>query len=248
MPWPWFNAWCGDLDICGFKKPQSFYRDVVWQRSPIEMMVHAPIPAGLSENLSWWGWPDEAQSWTRPGQEGKPLQVSVYSRCDTVRLELNGKVIGEKPVSAATKLTARFDVPYATGELRAIGLTKGKVVAQTTLKTSGAPKKLKLTADRTTIRADRNDLSYVTVEVVDANGQRVPDAENVVHFSVSGAGELAAQGSGVPNEPASFRAPMRKIFQSRCLAILRPLGPTGTITLQATADGLQPAEITVSTR
>ncbi len=248
MPWPWFNAWCGDLDICGFKKPPSFYRDVVWQRSPIEMMVHAPIPAGLSETLSWWGWPDEAQSWSWPGQEGKPLQVSVYSRCDTVRLELNGKVVGEKPVSAATKLTVHFDVPYAAGELRAFGLIGGKLVAQTTLKTTGAPTAIRLTADRTTIRADRNDLSYVTVEVVDANGQRVPNADNVVRFSVSGAGELAAQGSGVPNEPASFRTPVRKVFQGRCLAILRPLGTgAGTITLHATADGLQPAEIIVQT-
>ena len=135
-----------------------------------------PFPTGQRERVSGWGWPDEAQSWNWPGQEGKPLQVAVYSRCDSVRLELNGKVIGEKPVSAATKLTAKFDVPYAPGELRAIGLVNGKAVANTVLKTSGAPRKLKLIADREKIRADRNDLSYVTVEVVDAAGQRVPNA------------------------------------------------------------------------
>ena len=61
MPWPWFNAWCGDIDVCGFKKPQSFYRDVVWRRSQIEMMVHTPIPEGSRERVSGWGWPDEAQ-------------------------------------------------------------------------------------------------------------------------------------------------------------------------------------------
>jgi beta-galactosidase len=245
MSWPWFNAWCGDLDICGFKKAPSFYRDVVWERSPIEMFVHSPIPPGVTELLTWWAWPEEFQSWNWSGQEGKPLQVSVYSRCETVRLELNGKVIGEKPVSPETKLTAKFDVPYAPGELRALGLNNGKVVAQTTLKTSSVPKKLKLTADRTNIRADRNDLSYVTVEVIDADGQRVPNAEIPVHFSVSGAGELAAQGSGTPNEPASFRAPVRKTLQGRCLAILRPLGTLGTITLHAEADGLTAAEIAI---
>ena len=245
MSWPWFNAWCGDWDVCGFKKPQSFYRDVVWRRSQIEMAVHSPISPGLTEIVSKWGWPDESQSWNWPGQERKPLQVSVYSRCDTVRLELNGKVIGEKPVSAETKLTARFDVPYAPGELRALGLISGKVIAQTTLKTSGTPKQLKLSADRVSIRADRNDLSYVTVEVVDANGQRVPNAEIPVRFSVSGVGELAGQASGTPNHPASFRAPERKTFQGRCLAILRPLGTPGTIKLQAEADGLTAAEIAV---
>jgi beta-galactosidase len=175
------------------------------------------------------------------------LQVAVYSRCDTVRLELNGKVIGEKPVSAATKLTAKFDVPYAPGELRAIGLVNGKAVANTVLKTSGAPKKLKLIADREKIRADRNDLSYVTVEVVDAAGQRVPDAEIPVRFSVTGAGELAAQGSSSPNTLASFHAPSRQTFEGRCLAILRPNGSRGKIRLRAEADGLESSQITVTT-
>jgi beta-galactosidase len=248
MTWPWFNAWCGDLDVCGFKKPQSLYRDVVWRRSQIEMAVHSPMPPGLSETVSGWGWPDESQSWNWPGREGKPLEVSVYSRCERVRLELNGIVIGEKPVSAETKLTAGFDVAYAPGELRALGLNNGKAVAETTLKTGGAPKKLKLAADRTKIRADRNDLSFVTVEVVDASGQRVPNVEIPVRFSVSGVGELAAQGSGAPNEPSSFQSPVRKTFQGRCLVILRPNGSPGDITLHAVADGLEPEITTVQAR
>ncbi len=248
LPWPWFNAWCGDLDICGFKKPQSFYRDVVWRRSQIEMMVHAPIPDGQRERVSAWGWPDETQSWNWPGQEGKPLQVAVYSRCDAVRLELNGKVIGEKPVSTATRLTAKFDVPYEPGELRAIGLTNGQVAAQTSIKTSGAPKRVKLTADRASLRADRNDLSYVTVEIVDADGRRVPNADIPVRFSVTGAGELAAQGNGSPNTPASFRAPLRRTFEGRCLVILRPNGMPGSIQLKAEAEGLEPSQITVTIR
>lgn len=248
MSWPWFNAWCGDLDVCGFKKPQSFYRDVVWRRSPIEMVVHAPIPSGLTENISGWGWPNESRIWNWSGHEGTLLQVAVYSRCERVRLELNGKIIEEKPVSAETKLTARFDVPYTPGKLVAYGLTGGKVVARTVLKTSGMPKRLRLTADRTTIRANRNDLSYVTVEVVDADGQRVPNAEIPIHFLVGGVGELAAQGSGSPNAPASFRVPVRTSFQGRCLAILRPKGGAGSITLRAEASGLGSATITVQTR
>jgi beta-galactosidase len=246
MPWPWFNAWCGDIDVCGFKKPQSYYRDVIWYRSPIEMAVHRPIPEGITERISSWGWPDEVRSWNWAGQEGKPLKVSVYSRCERVRLELNGKVIGEKPVSAQTKLTAKFEVPYAPGELCAIGLTDGKPVAKTILKTAGAPKKLNLTADRSSIHADRNDLAYVTVQIVDAAGQLVPDVEIPVHFSVSGAGELAAQGSANPSDAASFQAPVRKTFQGRCLVILRPSGLPGKIELRAQAEGLQSAEIIIN--
>ncbi|MEO7932608.1 MAG: glycoside hydrolase family 2 TIM barrel-domain containing protein [Chthoniobacterales bacterium] len=248
MPWPWYNAWCGDIDVCGFKKPQSYYRDVVWRRSQIEMMVHAPMPEGVWERVSNWGWPDETQSWNWPGREGKSMHVAVYSRCESVRLELNGKVIGEKEVSAATKLTARFDVPYQPGELLAIGLTGGKQVASTVLRTAGEPMGIRLTADRSTIRADRNDLSYVTVEVVDRNGNRVPTAAIPVRFTITGAGELAATGSSAPNDASSFHAPLRKTYEGRCLAILRPNGGAGKITLTAEADGLKGTTIVVQTR
>ena len=248
MPWPWFDAWCGDLDACGFKKPQSYYRDVVWRRSQIEMMVHTPLPNGAWERVSGWGWPDETRSWNWPDLEGKPLQVAVYSRCDRVRLELNGKVIGEKPVSAATKLTARFDVSYQPGELRAVGLINGKEVATTTLKTAGEPKEIRLIADRSTLRSDRNDLSYVTVEVVDQNGNVVPTAAIPVRLTVSGAGELAATGSSAPNDAASFHVPTRKTYQGRALAILRPAGDAGKITLTAEAGGLKAATIEVGTK
>ncbi|HZI31195.1 MAG TPA: DUF4982 domain-containing protein, partial [Candidatus Binatia bacterium] len=248
MPWPWHNAWCGDIDVCGFKKPQSYYRDVVWRRSPIEMAVHAPMPAGVWERVSNWGWPDETRSWTWPGQGGKPLQVAVYSRCDAVRLELNGKVIGEKPVSAATKLTAKFDVPYAPGELRAVGLSDGKSVASIAFHTTGEPYAIRLVADRSTIRASRNYLSYVTVEVVDHDGNRVPNAAIPIRLTVTGVGELAATGSGAPNDSSSFHLPLRTTYKGRCIAILRPTGGAGKIELKAEADGLKPATVVVNTR
>ena len=248
MPWPWFNAWCGDIDVCGFKKPQSYYRDVVWRRSPIEIAVHTPVPDGLIEKVSGWGWPDEARSWNWPGREGKALKVAVYSRCESVRLELNGKVIGDKPVSDSTKLTARFEVPYQPGELRAVGMSGGKPVASTSLRTAGEPKAIRITADRSSIRADRNDLSYVTVEVVDRNGKVVPTAAIPIRFTVTGAGELAATGSSAPNDMASFREPLRTTCQGRCLAILRPRGEAGSISLKAEADGLESANVVIQTR
>jgi beta-galactosidase len=248
MPWPWFDAWCGDIDVCGFKKPQSYYRDVVWRRSQIEIAIHSPMPEGVYERVSGWGWPDETRSWNWPRQEGKPLQVAVYSRCDAVRLELNGKVIGEKQVSAATKLTAKFDVPYQPGELRAVGLIGGKEVVKTVIKTAGPAKGLRLKADRSTIRADRNDLSYVTVEIVDEQGAVVPNAEIPVRFTVTGAGELAATGSSAPNDAASFRLPLRKTCEGRALAILQPTGAAGEITLKAEADGMKSAATNIQTK
>ena len=142
MPWPWYNAWCGDIDITGQKKAQSYFRDVVWGRSKLEMAVHEPMPEGKKEDISYWGWPAEYQSWTWPGEEGKKMQVSVYSRCQEVRLELNGKVIGQKPTSDKTKAYSKFEVPYSSGELKAIGLTDGKEVATKIFKTAGKPSHL----------------------------------------------------------------------------------------------------------
>ena len=245
--WPWFNAFCGDLDICGFKKPQSFFKDVVWGRSRLEMMVHRQLPPGRSEQLSDWGWPDELPSWTWPGEEGKAMRVALYAACDTVRLELNGREIATRKIGENQRFRAVLELPYQPGELRAVGLSDGNVVATKILRSAGPPAKIHLTADRERLRADRNDLSYVTVEVTDAEGNLLPDAALPVRFSVSGAGELAGLGSGSPNNPESFRGPVRTTWHGRALAILRPNGGPGKITLRAVAEGLATAEVTITT-
>jgi beta-galactosidase len=245
MPFPWFNSYCGDIDLIGQKKPQSYYRDVVWGRSQLEMAVQRPLPEGKKEILSQWGWSDELRSWTWPGFEGKSLLVRVYSTGETVRLLLNGKTIDEKPVSAATKLTAEFEVPYAAGELKAVALQNGRVVASQSFSTVEKPAKLRLVADRSLIRADRNDLAYVTVEVLDRANRLVPDATVPVSFSIAGAGELTAVGSANPKHAASFREPRHVTFHGKCLAVLRPRGRAGSITLRVEAAGLTPASVTL---
>jgi beta-galactosidase len=245
-PGVYFGSFCGDLDLCGFKKAPSYYRDVVWGLSPLEVFVHRPIPEGQRENVSGWGWPDELASWTWPDCDGKSMQVSVYSKCESVRLELNGKEIGTQQTSG--RWTARFEVPYTAGELKAVGLKDGKTVATQVLRTVGPAKKVRLTVDRSTIRADRGDLAYVTVEITDASGDVLPDATNLVRFTLTGPGELTAVGSGAPNVMESFRQPQHTTWHGRCLAILRPKGDSGPIALKAEADGLEAATVVVTTR
>jgi beta-galactosidase len=246
--WPWYNSYCGDIDICGFKKPQSYFRDVVWKISKLEMAVHVPIPDGKSEYVSYWGWPDEQQSWNWAGSEGKKLQVSVYSGYPEVRLELNGKVIGTKAVSAETKLTATFEVPYEAGELKAVALKDGKEMETKILKTTGKPAKIRLTADRSDLKASRNDLSYVTVEVIDANGNLVPDATLPLQFRIEGSGELAAVENGNPTDMKSFRQPFVNSYRGKSLVILRPNGTPGEIKLRADSNGLEGAELIIQTK
>jgi beta-galactosidase len=209
------------------------------------MAVQRPLPAGRTETISAWGWSDELRSWTWPGYEGRTMKVRVFSTGDQVRLLLNGKEIGVKPVSVQTEMRAEFDVPYAAGELKAVALSGGKQIAELLFKTAGKPARLRLKADRSSIKRDRNDLSFVTLEVLDQAGELVPDAAVPVAFSITGAGELAAVGTANPKDVRSFRQPRLRTFHGRCLAVVRSRGVAGSATVQARADGLTAASVVV---
>jgi beta-galactosidase len=243
--YPWFISYCGDIDAVGHKKPQSYFRDVLWGQSKLEMSVERPLPPGRTEVLANWGWWDELRSWTWPGVHDKPLNVRVYTSGDQVKLLLNGKEVETQSVLESAKLVAVFKVRYAEGELRAIAYKDGKEIASQTLKTVGKPTRLRLQPDREKIAASRNDLSYVTVDLVDAAGNSVPDGVRTVDFEIAGVGELAAAGSANPKDVTSFRTPTARTFQGKCMAILRPTGRAGTITLHAKSAGLEPAIILV---
>ena len=243
----WFNAFCGDIDLCGFKKPQLLYRDVIWNNSKLEMVVHSPVPEEIREMISPWGWPDESPSWNWDGNEGKPLNVRVFSSYPSIRLVLNGKIIGEQTACDSCKLIFNFMVPYEPGVLKAVALENGIEVASKELRTTGPPSRIKLTADRTAIQADRNDLSYVKLEITDALGNPIPDATIPVRLFVSGAGEIAGSGNACPFDMESFNNPVCKTYKGQALAILRPLKDmqTGIITLAAEADGLTSGKIII---
>ena len=248
QPFPWFNSFAGDIDLIGEKKPQLYYRDVIWKTEDLHILVHTPVPAGMREITSDWGWPDELPSWSWQGNEGKMMDVRVFSNYPVIRLELNGKIIAEKAIQAEDKLIAKFTVPYTPGILKAIAMKDGKEVAYKQLITAGVPAKIKLTADRNKIRADRNDLSYVKIEITDASGNVIPDATIPVTLTVSGAGEIAGSGNACPNDMDSFNNQVCKTFRGQALAILRPLRnkKSGSIVLQVEAKGLPEETLTVS--
>jgi beta-galactosidase len=235
LKWPWFNAWCGDIDLIGGKKPQSYYRDVVWGRSKIAMAIHTPIPEGRTEKISRWGWPNELQSWTWKGQEGKLMKVSVYSGGSLVRLQLNGRVVGEQAVSEKTKLTATFEVPYAAGTLKAFNIKNGKAADSVIFNTAGIAGKINLTPDRANITSNRNDLAYISVDLTDIKGNVVQDDDIVVKFSVKGPAEIAGVGNANPKDMRSFQKPECRLFRGKGLIILRPTGKKGKIELRASA-------------
>ncbi len=246
---PWNLAYCGDLDICGWKRPQSYYRDALWKPDQLSVFVTPPSPSfGQNPNRqSWskWHWTDDVADWNWNESEGMPLEVKVYSSCEKTELFLNGKSLGSKEVNRETRYTAIWQVPYQPGTLKAVGYKDKKAVVTRELVTAGDPVKIKLTGDRTEIKADGQDLWYVTVELTDAKGNRNPRAENLVNFSVSGPAVLVGVGNANPVSLESFTLPQRKAWQGRCMVILRAGRQPGTVKLSAGSPGLEGSVIQI---
>jgi beta-galactosidase len=214
-------------------------------RSPVELLVLRPTPEGTEQVAVWWGYYDELASWTWDVEPQTPMTVHVYTPGDAVTLLLNGGRIATGEVTAADRTLATFTVPYVAGELTAIAGRNGTEIGRTTLATVGVPTRLRFVADVERLTTGRDDLAHVLVEVVDHQGQVVPDAVFDVTFQVSGAGELAATGNGNAHNVDSFRQPHRHTWHGRALAILRPAKHPGTVTLTATTPGLHAARLTL---
>jgi beta-galactosidase len=139
-------------------------------------------------------------------------------------------------------------VQYQPGTLKAVSRKNGRVVLTSVTKTAGKPAKILLSADRSNIKADGSDLSFITVKVLDAEGNLVPDAANDVHFAVKGEGSIAGVDNGSETSMESFKADHRKAFNGLCLLVVQSKEKAGAITITATADGLQPASVVLSTK
>jgi len=245
--WPVFTNYQGDIDLIGNRKVPSYYHYVVWGKSKVEMFVHRPIPQGKREVTSSWGFPDELKSWNWSGLEGEKFRVNVYTRSQLVKLELNGKIVGEQNVDQGKSIAAVFEVQYEAGTLIARCYDNGRETASQALETTGKPVAIRLIADRTKIRADRNDLSYVRAEIIDSKGNIVPDADDImVNFEVTGNGKVEGVGSGNPRDMSSFQQPGKKSYQGICLAIIRPETTPGKIYVRAKAEGLKKASLAIS--
>ncbi len=250
--YPWNHAFCGDIDICGFKRPQSFYRDVLWQHEegyPVSLFVKPPEPsfAMIPGRGEWsrWHFDDLVANWNWQGYDGDSFEVVVYSMYPQVELLLNGSSQGKRDNGKDNRWKSVYHVPYMPGELVAIGYQGTAEQSRYILASSGMAKRIELSADRFHIKADQQDLCYITVELQDENGVRNPKADNLIRFEMKGPGSILAVGSSDPKSCESYRQPKRKAYQGRCLVIIKSQDEPGEITVRASSDGLQPASITI---
>ena len=223
----WHGAYCGDVDITGWRKPISHYRKMLWNEdTPLYMAVKEPNGYhGEIKTTMWSVWPTW-ESWTWPGWEGKPVEVEVYTRQPEVKLYLNDKLIGTKQVSRETEFKAVFSVPYKAGTLRAEAGSES-----VTLKTAGEPAHLRLTPDRSVMTANGQSLSFVTIEVVDKDGTPVPEAAISCEAIVKGAGKLLAFASADLKDTEPYTSPRAKTWKGRALLVVRSTQKKGSVSV-----------------
>lgn len=271
MSWPWFNAWCGDIDLTGEKKPQSYYRDIVWRRSNIEMAVRPAIPDGEHEEVRGWGWTAEERHWNWGGylpielrpenyqiestlravkhdinaRRSDSLRVNVYSREKKVRLLINNNIVGEQEVNP-DNYTATFWVAYEPGELKAevVGKAKAKngMPMNIAFHTAKAPAAIQVKVLDEKLSASHHDLAYVQISVVDEDGNLCPTAELPLKIETSGVSHTAVGGTGHPFDMKSFRSMTPKSFRGKAMLIIQPQDESGDVTIKVSSPGLQSAE------
>ena len=224
---PRYISWCGDLDITGRKKPQGYYRNVLWDVTPVEMLVHEPIPEGMVENMTPWGWPNEFHHWNWLGNEGKPMKVRVFTKGDKVKLTLHGMVIAEAEVNE--HYIAEFEIPFEPGRLEAIAYKVGNVIGKAVLRTASVPHGIELRPDKVLLEANRHDLSYIQVKVIDRGGNKVTDEEVPVEVTVTGNGELVGCGNGSIDGMKSFNHANFTTWRAYGQIIVRPFAKPGDI-------------------
>ena len=243
---PWHAAYCGDIDLTGWRKPVSHYRSMLYNDGEkLYMAVREPEPAPLEIHTTKWAvWPTW-ESWTWPGYEGKDLQVEVYAKYPKVRLYLNDRFIGEQPAARGQEFKATFTLPYSPGVLKAVGVEDGQEVETTVLQTAGAASVIRLSADRTTLTADGQDLSFITVNITDRGGVFQPNADNRLHFRIEGPGEIAGVANGDIKDLDSYTSSTRKAWHGRAMVVIRSNQTPGSIRLTVSSDGLADAVITI---
>ncbi|MDP4265532.1 MAG: beta-galactosidase GalB [Bacteroidota bacterium] len=231
-PWPARSSYFGIIDLAGFPKDVYYMYQSEWTNKTVLHVFPGWNPA---RGASGWKQGDRVDVW------------AYYNNADEVELFLNGKSLGIKK-KTGDDLHVVWQVKYEPGTIKAVSRKNGKVVLTKEIKTSGQPAKIVLTADRKNIKADGSDLSFITATITDANGNIVPDANNLIHFEISGEGFIAGTDNGSETDLTSFKSSQHAAFNGLCLAVVQAKQKAGAIRLKAVSEGLQTGDIMIGVK
>lgn len=220
--WPARSSYFGIIDLAGFPKDVYYLYQSEWSNKQVlHLFPHWNWTAG--QDVDMW---------------------CYYNQADEVELFVNGKSQGVK-AKDENHLHVVWRVKYEPGSVKVVARKDGKVVGEKEIRTAGEPKKIRLTSDRNTLNADGKDLSFVTVEIVDAEGNLCPLADNLVHFEVEGNLFIAGVDNGSQTSMERFKDNKRKAFNGKCLVVLQNDGKTGAARLKAVSEGLKDAVVEI---
>ena len=239
-PYPWKTCFQGDHDICGYRRPGSYFREAVWLGNA-EPRIFTTHPCHFGEGFTGttWHWYDVRESWTYPKEyEGKDIKAEVYTDAPFVDWYVNGEHVGR---SETQKAISSINTKYRKGTVRAVAIKNGKEVSEYTLKSADGCEKILLTPETCQIKADGRDLLYVRVSLSDKKGIPYVTDERRLNCSVTG-GKLLAFFSGDPKTEVSAVAPECDTFHGKALAVISTKTP-GEITVTVEGDGLEGATV-----
>ena len=246
--WPSHSSLFGAVDLAGLPKDRFYLYRSHWKKDAETLHV-----------LPHWTW---------PGREGEVTPIFVYTNYPEAELFINGKSQGRQRKDRSIKIEDTenedsqkafirqkryrlmwMDTKYEPGEVKVVAYDDtGKSVATQTVRTAGRPHHLELSADRTTISPDGKDISFVTVRVVDKDGNLVPDDGRLLNFKVTGAGSFRAAASGNPASLDAFHLPRHHVFSGQLVALVQSAERAGEAVLTVSAKGLPSASIRIQVK
>lgn len=223
--WPSRSSYFGVIDLAGFPKDVYYMYQSEWtNKDVLHIFPH-------------WNW-----------KEGQTVDIWAYfNNADEVELFLNGLSLGKK-AKEKDVYHVFWRVPFQKGTLKAVSYKDGKEVLTREIKTTGDPVSIRLTADRQTIKANGKDLSFITVEALDAEGNPIPVADNLINFTIEGDGFIAGTDNGDPTDPNSLKKPSRKLFSGKALVVVQSHKKAGRITLKAISPNLKGDSIEIDSK
>lgn len=242
--YPAYLAYCGDLDITGYRRPMSYLREIVFglRKTPY-VAVQLPEHYGQTPMCTPWSLPTSISTWTWNGFEGKPCKVEVYSDAPEVELFINGKSVGKLPAGEEHRFRAVFDTVYEPGEVKAIARYADGATESFCLKTTEKECVLAMKVDNHEIGQD--DLAYVAIELTDKNGILQTSTDKKISLEIEGPGCIQGFGSADPWSEENFFDTKRTTYYGRALAVIRAGSENGTIRLSAKAEGLETASVEI---